>query len=486
VGLAVVIVGVGLATGRLDRLVFTQSGKSMLYRQQYWTGAWRAINGSSSAFWHGFGPGNFAAPYVLYKLPEASEEVSDPHNFVLEVWATAGIYAVIALVGLMAFLFRDLLGPSKSASDQKPDRTPELSPSPPAKDKDPSAPPLSPEWLIASSAAGLVLVVAFRTNDFFQGDMLIRWLVLGVGWWLGIGFTWLIWRRRPLDGALFGASAVAIFVNLLAAGGIGIPVVALGLWTIAAVGLNLRDDRRCGQLRDAGGRMFAFTLAIVWVALVGTFVGAITPYWKAEAAMAEAEEAINPGRGRAPDFDRAERAYLAATQFDHYSPRPWLAMATLDYQAWMARGSKFEDKRWNKIPINLFKSAEPPRPDNSWSRHRERALMMTLLLTQIGSKLPPMEKTRFQANVVESSRKAMLLYPTNPSLHAYLAEASADIGYAADAAKEANEALRLNDLTPHLDKQLDPQVRLWLKSKVHEWDAAAKEAQEIAAPKTRK
>jgi hypothetical protein len=281
---------------------------------------------------------------------------------------------------------------------------------------------------------------------------------------------------------VFGAAVLAVLVNLIAAGGIGIPVVALGLWTIAALGLNLRDDRPCGQLRDAGGRVFAFALAAVWVALLGTFVGAITPYWKLEAAMAEAEEALNPGRGRVPDFERAGNAYLAAAQIDHYSPRPWLAMAALDYQAWMARGAKYEDKRWNKIPVNLFKSAEPPRPDNSWSRHHERAQMMTLLLKQIGSKLPPMERTRFQANVVESTRKAMLLYPTNPSLHASLAEASADIGYTADAAKEGQEALRLDRITPHLDKKLDPNVRVWLKSKLPVWDAAAREAQEIAAP----
>src|SRR5262249_54073428 len=161
--------------------------------------------------------------------------------------------------------------------------------------------------------------------------------------------------------------------------------VALGLWSLAAVGLNLRDDRRCGVLREAGGRGFAFALATVWVALLGAFLGAILPYWRTEAAMARAEEAINPGRGRPPGLDRAEREYLGATQMDHYSPRPWLAMAWLDYQAWQKRGAKYEDKRWNKVPVNLFKSAEPPRPDNSWSRHRERALMMTLLLKQIGS-----------------------------------------------------------------------------------------------------
>ena len=38
----------------------------------------------------GVGPGNFQQTYPAYKLPQASESVADPHNFLLEVWATAG------------------------------------------------------------------------------------------------------------------------------------------------------------------------------------------------------------------------------------------------------------------------------------------------------------------------------------------------------------------------------------------------------------
>ena len=38
----------------------------------------------------GCGPGNFQEHYARYKLPQASETVGDPHNFLLEIWATAG------------------------------------------------------------------------------------------------------------------------------------------------------------------------------------------------------------------------------------------------------------------------------------------------------------------------------------------------------------------------------------------------------------
>ncbi len=52
---------------------------------------------SSPFFWWGVGPGNFGGPYLKYKLPESSEEILDPHNLFLEVWATAGFWALLAL-----------------------------------------------------------------------------------------------------------------------------------------------------------------------------------------------------------------------------------------------------------------------------------------------------------------------------------------------------------------------------------------------------
>ena len=46
----------------------------------------------------GVGPGNFGDHYTRFKLPTASEEIADPHNGFLEVWATAGTPALVALV----------------------------------------------------------------------------------------------------------------------------------------------------------------------------------------------------------------------------------------------------------------------------------------------------------------------------------------------------------------------------------------------------
>ena len=118
--LVAVVVAAGLATGRLDRQVLTQSPKSLRYRWEYWQATWGVIsNGANSVtralnartLWLGVGPGNFAAPYLRYKLPEASEEILDPHNLFLEVWATGGFWALLALVLALALGFWNLFGP---------------------------------------------------------------------------------------------------------------------------------------------------------------------------------------------------------------------------------------------------------------------------------------------------------------------------------------------------------------------------------------
>ncbi len=79
----------------------------------------------------------------------------------------------------------------------------------------------------------------------------------------------------------------------------------------------------------------------------------------------------------------------------------------------------------------------------------------------------------FRANIVEATRRASRLYPSNATLHARLAEASAEIHMFHDAVKEAREALRLDALTPHLDKKLDPALKKSLQEQLPAWEKAA-------------
>ena len=471
----------GLATGRLDRQVLTQAGKSFSYRTQYWTGAWRAINANQRAFWRGYGPGNFAAPYVLHKLPEASEDIKDPHNFILEVWAISGLAALLPLVAAVVLLLWNGFGPPRVVRDgttsAEPSTLPPASPRERAY-REPDAPPEGEGWLLGCAGLGWLLACPpiGGLNPFMVTE---RWMILGLAWSLAVGLGLWAWRRQPLEPAWLAAGGLAILVNLLAAGGIGIPAVALGLWVAFGLALNLRDDRPCGRLSDPPfGRTSAFVLAVVWVAMLGTFVGAVGPYWRAEKAMAEAEDAL---KARPPAFEKAQAAYERAIAADKLSSRPWLAMAALEYAIWDMRGAKPGDLRWRKIPVEMAEAAYAKRTPSNWTVHRERARMSTLLLKRLGDRISPKDRLKLMGDAVNASRTASRLYPTNAMLRAWLAESSATIRMYPDAVTEGREALRLDKLTPHADKKLDPKIREWIESNLPDWEKSVSSSPDLKA-----
>ena len=84
--------------GALPRELVGRAVASFGYRLQYWQSSLQMIADHPLV---GCGPGNFQNAYVHYKLPEASEEVADPHNFLLELWATAGTPAVLAFLAVL-------------------------------------------------------------------------------------------------------------------------------------------------------------------------------------------------------------------------------------------------------------------------------------------------------------------------------------------------------------------------------------------------
>ena len=267
-----------------------------------------------------------------------------------------------------------------------------------------------------------------------------------------------------------GAGVLAVVVNLLAAGGIGIPTVALVLWSMLALGMNLRDDRSCSRVREYDSRMPALGMATAWSALVGTFFGVVGPFWKCESDMAHAEAAI---RQIPPNYEGADEAYRSAIKEDGYNARPWLNLASLYWIRWKERGSKVEDPDWRKIPIVYDWATTPPRNPAAWSLHAEKARMIQNLMSELGTKLDPLELVKYRGKIVEATRRAARLYPTSAELHAKLAEASAQISMFNDAATEGAEALRLDRITPHDDKKLPETVRRRLETLIPKWSESA-------------
>ena len=207
-------------------------------------------------------PGELRGPYLRHKLPEASEEILDPHNMVLEVWATAGLFGRRRAARRARARALADAPPGTRTDGRGVRRTP-------GPKWSPDAAPGSANWLIPWGGRGMGRGRPVGKLNPFQGDLLARWVILGLGWVAGLGLGWLLWRRRPIPAAGAGVGVLAISVNLLAAGGIGIPAVALMLWALLALGLNLRDDLPSGRLRERRGIGRPAMVALVWAGTSG-------------------------------------------------------------------------------------------------------------------------------------------------------------------------------------------------------------------------
>ena len=91
--------------GYLDLQVLSEAKKSLGYRLEYWQATAAMIRDYPLS---GCGVGNFQAYYAKYKLPQSSEMVADPHNFLFEIAATSGLPALALWVFAWLAWFRQM------------------------------------------------------------------------------------------------------------------------------------------------------------------------------------------------------------------------------------------------------------------------------------------------------------------------------------------------------------------------------------------
>ena len=449
IALAAVMVAAAAWAGQLDLQVLTESSKSLRYRLEYWRGAWGILTDGPKTWWAGLGPGNFAGPYLRHKLPWASEEISDPHNLFLEVWTTAGLAALAALVAALGLGLRDLFGPSRPVAAEAPDPIA-------------AAPPRSGGWLLAASGlGGWALVVALGRINPIAED---RWVVLGVAWGVAALLGGPLWRGRPIAGDALGLGVVAVLVNLLAAGGIGFAPVAVMLWGGLALGLNLRDDRPCGVPRRWGGRWLAFLPMAAVAALLGTFLGTVVPFWNADALIVQADALIRPPR---LDPDRADALYKQANQTDALGARGWIGRANATYLMWVRDAAPPDLLSWKRIDSALTQAATLPRNRASLAAQTLRTAMARDFLRR--PNLPGEVRRAIQSDRLDAAERCVLLSPGNALFRVELAAALADVHQYRRAAGEASRALKLDRQTPHADKKLPPETREQIAADLQAW-----------------
>jgi O-antigen ligase len=212
-------------------------------------------------FWLGVGPGNYGRHYPQYMAETAPAYARQPDNFALEVWATLGLPAFLALgVALVAFFRRTLsfvprplsLVPGLEQVTKDEEQR--------SGDEEPvtrwefyeggmlgllagfllRALLVSPDTIVAEAvAAGTRAIVWFAVFALIEG---IRWS----------GATRVL---------ACTAGVAALLLHLAVAGGFSVPGVAQPLWIMAALALNGLPEQPLPFGRQYLGRVLPLALA---------------------------------------------------------------------------------------------------------------------------------------------------------------------------------------------------------------------------------
>ncbi len=229
--LVLLVAGVlGAYKSGIINTAFGKQEATAAVRAQYWEATSQMIREHP---WFGFGPGNFGRAYTRFMSESSGEEIIDPHNFVLEMWTTSGVLAVIALLtAIGAFLFYMIRGAWAAPATEAPPARPIAG----AEDLPP------PRWTFyIGGIFGLLVSFVLRASNMHKDEVTYEAIIAGLESLLWFGsfalFEQIRWTGRGKALVLTGGIA-ALLINLLVSGGLGVPQLATLLWVMVALALN--------------------------------------------------------------------------------------------------------------------------------------------------------------------------------------------------------------------------------------------------------
>jgi hypothetical protein len=454
---ALVIVAIFIAVSH--RGLFVQAAKSFGYRLQYWQSSWMMI---ADHPWLGCGPGNFQNAYTQYKLPEASEEVADPHNFLLEVWATAGTpAAALLLLVLGGFFWTAIRGQGSGVRGQGPEQGLAASaasgqreesgerreergqhpksqiPNPKSEiSKFPNLQISKSAFILAGGGVGFILSIPLGMLSAAPPSLIAIMIGLPLAG-LTIAALWGWVRDGWLPPLLPALGVAVLLINLLAAGGIAMPGVAGTLWTLMAVGL-------CGVWSKVLSRAAAWLLLASSLCMaVACYLTYYRPVLDAQMNMRMAEQ--NP--------EHAAEWLQAAAKSDPLAAEPWRRLMVAKFANYPHNlGREPLDRLHHAVKEFLRLN---PNSASAWMTVGDG---YSILAPAFSDALED-AKRETQAKALRAYRRTVELYPNGAIQRAKLALALYQAGDRPAFRREAQSALQLDEITPHEDKKLPPDVR---------------------------
>lgn len=303
--------------GGLDVEVLTEAPKSLRYRLEYWLGTVQMMQDHP---WFGVGPGNFRSVYLWYKLPGSSEEIADPHNMVLEAWTSGGLLSLAGLLLMAGAGVRSIWSPM----DRRDSPLEAVSATAPRVEKESFAESnvsdrliCERNWLFGIGAASLVIAWWGR---YLLDGVFDDWLILYVISWMAT-YAAIAWLLAPGEAApaakplpeptssdkstaessatrqisrwAVQGAALALGINLLAAGGFGMPAI-FGLWLLLTAAATSVTSISRAENRPA---LFPGSQWLVPASVTLAFFAALVAAWPVWTAADERMRLMNQGVG---------------------------------------------------------------------------------------------------------------------------------------------------------------------------------------------
>jgi tetratricopeptide (TPR) repeat protein len=430
---AAAVIGHGLRHGTLVH-------ETLTFRWHYWTASFHLFRD----YWlTGVGWNNFGQHYLAYRLPQAPEEIKDPHNFIVRFFTEAGLVGGFLLLAWLLRLWWELSRPILPPAD----------PEPRVASDGAARGSLAFLLLIAAAAVILNILAALDLSlplielsiDLLRRGLFLCLLMGGLAvvcmrstqeqWTDARPGPWILYALLAALGVFFVHNLIdfAMFENG--------PMFAFALLIGSALGIRTEAGP---EVRDAVPPRPPIpiiitalaVLALLWLAMV---FGLLIPTAAAESAAHRADDHIRDRRffDAAAELDRAHQALPINADYAYRAAR---ALA--------------------------FAQAPPQRVRDMLARaiaSDPLAVEHYLMRARYDLSLPETDARQ----VIADYERALQLNPNDVPMRLEYAEALQTLGRTEDALHQYRLALHYNDqLHPHEPKRLTPQQEQQLRRRM--------------------
>ena len=279
--------------------------RSLQFRLQYWVASLQAM---FDAPLFGTGPGNFRQVYLHYKLAASSEQIADPHNAFLDVWANGGLLALLSTVVACLLLLRKYFDSPRKLGETSVEM--------------PFLGWLSSPWILGAEIGLVGLFLAELVMTGYVDRELIAFAIA-----VPILDVLLTTPSAKLSPAVLMICSIVLGVHLMGAGGMEMPgTVLFGLCLIATVSAG---ERSCCAV-SISKQIMLFGAGIVitccmWITTTG-------PVRNVQRLMKLAQRDMYAGKR----VSFVRKTFLQATEADSYDPEPWRLLGEFEFTVWQA------------------------------------------------------------------------------------------------------------------------------------------------------